>query len=84
MIFIFDCVILQTSHCHVLEHEFAYVGFQVLVVFPVSIPNSTHFGRGTNCLDFSGDFGSTGSQAPLKVFTCYENDGPLHCVAYEQ
>ena len=43
-----------------------YVGFQVLVVFPVSIPNSTHFGRGTNCLDFSGDFGSTGSQAPLK------------------
>ena len=28
--------------------------------------NSTHFGRGTNCLDFSGDLGSTGSQAPLK------------------
>ena len=50
----------------VLEHVFAYVSFQVLVVFPVSIPNSTHFGRGTNCLDFSGDFRSTVSQAPLK------------------
>ena len=55
-----------SHNCHVLEHEFAYVGFQVLVVFPDSIPNSTHFGHGTNCLDFSGDLVSTGSQAPLK------------------
>ena len=57
---IFNSVISKSMEkkSTVLEDVFLYVRFQVLaiVVFPVRIPNSTHFGRGTCCLDFSGDF----------------------------